>query len=92
MGGKAEAGIDEGHAGAQYNVGVMYDKDNGVPQDYSEAVKWYHMAAEQNHPQQPWICKQKCVAERFAVCTHITEYSRPQPHTLNAGLMQPRHP
>jgi TPR repeat protein len=25
----------------------MYDNGEGVPQDYSEAVKWYRLAAEQ---------------------------------------------
>ena len=25
----------------------MYDKGQGVPQDYAEAVKWYRLAAEQ---------------------------------------------
>ena len=27
----------------------MYDKGNGVTQDYAEAVKWYRLAAEQGH-------------------------------------------
>ena len=38
---------EQGEANAQYNLGVMYDKGQGVPQDYREAVKWYHKAAEQ---------------------------------------------
>jgi uncharacterized protein len=37
----------EGHARAQYNLGVMYEKGQGVPQDYKTAVKWYRLAAEQ---------------------------------------------
>ena len=36
-------------AGAQFNLGVMYDNGEGVPQDYVEAMKWYHKAAEQGH-------------------------------------------
>ncbi len=39
----------QGNANAQYNLGVMYDKGRGVPQDYAEAVKWYRKAAEQGH-------------------------------------------
>jgi TPR repeat protein len=35
------------NAFAQYNLGVMYDKGLGVPQDYKTAVKWYSLAAEQ---------------------------------------------
>ena len=40
---------DQGNAIAQCNLGVMYDKGRGVPQDYAEAVKWYRLAAEQGH-------------------------------------------
>ena len=38
---------EQGNAGAQYNLGVMYDKGEGVTQDNAEAVKWYRKAAEQ---------------------------------------------
>ena len=38
---------EQGNAEAQYNLGIMYDKRLGVPQDYAEAVKWYRKAAEQ---------------------------------------------
>jgi len=31
---------------AQFSLGVMYDKGQGVKQDYAEAVKWYRKAAE----------------------------------------------
>ena len=39
----------QGVADAQYNLGVMYRKGRGVPQDDAEAVKWYRKAAEQGH-------------------------------------------
>ncbi len=38
---------EQGHAPAQFNLGVMYDKGHGTPQDYQEAVRWYQLAAEQ---------------------------------------------
>ncbi len=38
---------EQGLADAQYNLGVMYEVGQGVPQDYDEAVKWYRLAAEQ---------------------------------------------
>ena len=41
----AEQGLVE----AQYNLGQMYAKGEGVPQDYKEAVKWYRRAAEQGY-------------------------------------------
>ena len=36
---------DQGNAGAQHNLGVMYDFGEGVPQDFLEAHKWYNLAA-----------------------------------------------
>ena len=38
---------EQGHADAQFNLGIMYDNGDGVSQDYAEAVKWYQLAAEQ---------------------------------------------
>ncbi len=38
---------DQGHAKAQFNLGVMYAKGEGVPRDDREAVKWYRKAADQ---------------------------------------------
>ncbi len=46
---KFEPLAEQGYAGAQYNLGVMYDKGRGVPQDYAEAVGWWRKAAEQGH-------------------------------------------
>jgi uncharacterized protein len=41
-------GANKGDANAQFNLGLMYEYGQGVPQDYEEAVKWYKKAAEQN--------------------------------------------
>ena len=38
---------DAGGQSSQYNLGVMYDEGEGIPQDDKEAVKWYRLAAEQ---------------------------------------------
>jgi len=38
-----------GDAGAQHNLGVLYQRGLGVEQDYKEAVKWYLKAAEQEY-------------------------------------------
>ena len=40
---------EQGEAKAQNNLGYMYDQGEGVPEDDSEAVKWYRKAAEQGH-------------------------------------------
>jgi TPR repeat protein len=50
MGGALELftkAADQGHAQAQYNLGVMYENGQGVEQDFKEAVKWYQKAADQ---------------------------------------------
>ena len=42
---KAEAGDAE----SQVELGLRYDKGEGVAKDHAEAVKWYRKAAEQNY-------------------------------------------
>ena len=39
----------KGYAPAQFNLGLIYVKGNGVPQDYREALKWYRKAADQGN-------------------------------------------
>ncbi len=38
-----------GTVSAQNNLGFMYFKGRGVPQDSTEAMKWYRKAAEQSN-------------------------------------------
>ena len=38
---------EDGISVAQYNLGLMYENAQGVPQDHKEAVKWFRKAAEQ---------------------------------------------
>jgi TPR repeat protein len=38
---------DQGHALAQFNLALMYDKGQGVPQNDAAAVNWYRKAADQ---------------------------------------------
>ena len=40
---------EQGDVFAQYNLGVMYDTGEGVPEDAAEAVRWFRAAAEQGH-------------------------------------------
>ena len=46
---------EQGDASAQFNLGMMYDKGQGVKQDDVEAVKWYRQAAEQGHAKAQFI-------------------------------------
>ena len=39
----------QGDPNAQFNLGVMHKIGEGVPQDDTEAMKWFRMAAEQGH-------------------------------------------
>ncbi len=40
---------EQGNAGAQYNLGIMYYKGQGVPRDDAEALQWFRKAAEQGY-------------------------------------------
>jgi TPR repeat protein len=40
---------EQGNSDAQFNLGLMYDQGEGVPENDAEAVKWYRLAAEQGH-------------------------------------------
>jgi TPR repeat protein len=39
----------QGDPAAEFALGVHYATGDDVPQDYSEAVRWFSMAAEQGH-------------------------------------------
>jgi S1-C subfamily serine protease len=43
---KTKAGA--GDADSEFQLGLRYERGEGVPQDFAEAVKWYRKAAEQN--------------------------------------------
>ena len=43
------AAAKQGEAYAQFNLGLMYAKGDGVPENDAEAVKWYRKAADQGH-------------------------------------------
>jgi hypothetical protein len=40
---------EQGDPTAQYNLGVMYSKGEGVPQDYAKAAMWHTLAADQGN-------------------------------------------
>lgn len=44
-----KATAEQGHAGAQSDLGVMYAEGHGVAKNESEAVSWFRRAAEQGH-------------------------------------------
>ena len=40
---------EQGNAGAQNNLGVMYALGQGVLKDEAEAVRWFRLSADQGH-------------------------------------------
>ncbi|MDO8369525.1 MAG: cell envelope integrity protein TolA [Candidatus Nitrotoga sp.] len=50
---RARLAAAQGDAEAQYNLGVMFHKGEGVAQDYVEAAKWYRLAAAQGNANAP---------------------------------------
>ena len=40
---------EQGDADAQNDLGICYENGVGVPQNYTEAVKWYRKSAEQGN-------------------------------------------
>ena len=49
---------EQGHASAQFNLGVMYETGQGVPEDKAEATKWIRKAAEQgDEDAKAWLGK-----------------------------------
>lgn len=40
---------EQGDAVAQFNLGVMYDNGEGVPEDDAEAARWFRVVAEQGY-------------------------------------------
>ena len=39
----------QGDKEAQFNLGIMYDMGQGIPQDYVQAHKWYNLAGANGH-------------------------------------------
>lgn len=42
-------------APAQYNIGLMYDRGTGLPQDDRQALYWVHKSADQKFPQAQFL-------------------------------------
>jgi|TARA_A100001037_G_scaffold162077_1_gene145830 TPR repeat protein len=57
-----KAFAEQGHAEAQYNLGWMYSKGEGVLEDDVKAVYWYRKAADQGfvggHDSLEWMYKE----------------------------------
>ncbi len=43
---------EQADVAAQFNLGVLHEKGEGVTKDYAKAAKWYRQAAEKGHAEQ----------------------------------------
>jgi S1-C subfamily serine protease len=46
---------EAGKARAQFNLGILYAKGQGVPEDPAEALKWYRKAADQGYARAQYV-------------------------------------
>ena len=46
---------EQGDAEAQYDLGVRYSLGDGVPEDHTEAARWFRLAAEQEATSRGWV-------------------------------------
>ena len=61
---------EQGHAEAQYMLGVMYDKGEGVPKDYIYAHMWLNIAASGGNKD---TVEQRNFIEKQVTPSQITE-------------------
>jgi TPR repeat protein len=58
---------EQGHAVAQFNLGICYDNGNGVKKDREEAARWFKKAADQGD-----VKAQKCLEDLKQAGVRIT--------------------
>ena len=59
---------EQGDAEAQFNLGTRYASGRGVPEDETEAVRWFRLAADQGH-----ITAQLNLGARYAIGQGVPE-------------------
>jgi uncharacterized protein len=68
----------QGHADAQFGIGLLYYHGEGVPQDHLEAAKWFKKAAEQGNAD---------AQNNLVLCTDFGE-GVPQDYVLGREVVQ----
>ena len=76
---------EQGHAEAQFSLGVKYYGGVGVPQDYSGALEWYRRAAEQGHD---LIDAALTIRSRNVMINHGTQISGGRDHWQNVSFWE----
>ncbi len=62
---------EQGYASAQYNLGLMYAKGQGVPQDYVQAHMWFDLAASR-FPARKAKRRDQAIGNRAFVASKMT--------------------
>lgn len=65
----------QGHAPAQYYLGVMNGQGHGVPQDLEQAVRWYEKAARQNIVDAQYLLCLSYALGRGVITDNVTAYA-----------------
>ena len=62
---------EQGYAGAQNNLGLMYEDSASVPKDFVQAHKWYNLAASRASSSDPDL-REKAVRSRDRIAARLT--------------------
>ena len=87
---ETKAAADQGLVDAQYNLGLMYDNGEGVPENNAEAIRLYRKAADQGHAKAQsglalMYAKGEGVPENFIRAYVWWSMAKTQGHTDAAG-------
>ena len=67
---------EEGSSDAAFDLGVMYEKAQGVGQDYTEAARWYRKAADQGMHIAQLLVSDDCMPAGMVWRMHPEEAAR----------------
>jgi TPR repeat protein len=81
---------EQGHAGAQYFLGAMYEFGFGVTQDDGEAAKWYRKAAEQGNADAKMRLAHRQAADISLLDTGVGKRSRMEEQRISAATRAER--
>ena len=72
------------NAQAQFTLGRMYYKGDGVPRDLHEAARWFHKAAEQGHAPAEEALRRQDIrqAHKDNIAAEFEEWARPRREAL----------
>jgi len=62
---------EQGDAGAQYQLGIMYEIGRSVPSDYVEAYKWFKLAADHGQEYAAELLSSSAMSERLTLLSSI---------------------